>query len=130
MAIDHMIINCNKYDRAIDFYSWLLPKIGYPKSVSHPGTTGWFGSSGSFWIRQSDPRFKQEAFDRHRVGLCEIAFVAESREQINQLAKELEAHGGAILDPPQEYAYLPGYYALFFADPDGLKLELVNVKRG
>ena len=32
-----------------------------------------------------------------------------------------------ILDPPADYpAYGPGYYALFFADPDGLKLEFVH----
>ena len=28
---------------------------------------------------------------------------------------------------PQEYSYLPGYYAVFFYDPDGLKLEIVHV---
>jgi catechol 2,3-dioxygenase-like lactoylglutathione lyase family enzyme len=32
-----------------------------------------------------------------------------------------------ILDPPTEYpAYGAGYYAVFFADPDGLKLEFVH----
>jgi glyoxylase I family protein len=33
--------------------------------------------------------------------------------------------GIPILDPPAEYDYTPGYYAVFFADPDGLKLEVV-----
>ena len=34
--------------------------------------------------------------------------------------------GATILDPPAEYAdYGEGYYAVFFADPDGLKLEYV-----
>jgi glyoxylase I family protein len=28
---------------------------------------------------------------------------------------------------PQAYWYQPGYYAVFFYDPDGLKLELVHV---
>lgn len=26
---------------------------------------------------------------------------------------------------PREYGYTPGYYAVFFFDPDGLKLEIV-----
>ena len=26
---------------------------------------------------------------------------------------------------PAEYGYTPGYYAVFFADPDGIKLEVV-----
>ena len=33
--------------------------------------------------------------------------------------------GATILDPPAEYGYTPGYYAVFFADPDGIKLEVV-----
>lgn len=32
-----------------------------------------------------------------------------------------------MLDAPAEYGYEPGYYAVFFSDPDGLKLELVHV---
>ena len=32
-----------------------------------------------------------------------------------------------IESEPQEYAYIPGYYAVFFYDPDGIKLEIVNV---
>jgi catechol 2,3-dioxygenase-like lactoylglutathione lyase family enzyme len=32
-----------------------------------------------------------------------------------------------ILDPPAEYDYLPGYYALYFLDPDGIKLELTHI---
>ena len=34
--------------------------------------------------------------------------------------------GATVLDPPAEYPqYGPGYYAVFFADPDGIKLECV-----
>ena len=36
--------------------------------------------------------------------------------------QELEIESG-----PEEYTYSPGYYAVFFADPDGLKLELVHI---
>ena len=28
---------------------------------------------------------------------------------------------------PSEYSYIPGYYAVFFYDPDGIKLEIVHV---
>jgi hypothetical protein len=33
----------------------------------------------------------------------------------------------AIESPPREYRYLPGYYAVFFYVPDGIKLEIVHV---
>lgn len=36
---------------------------------------------------------------------------------------------GAVLDPPADYSgregYSEGYYAAFFADPDGVELEVV-----
>ena len=36
-----------------------------------------------------------------------------------------------ILDAPAEYPqYGPNYYAVFFADPDGMKLELVHFPWG
>jgi catechol 2,3-dioxygenase-like lactoylglutathione lyase family enzyme len=36
-------------------------------------------------------------------------------------------HGATIESGPEPYGYLPGYYAVFFYDPDGLKLEIVHV---
>ena len=36
----------------------------------------------------------------------------------------------AVLDPPGEYNGDENYYAVFFADPDGMKLEGMVYKRG
>jgi glyoxylase I family protein len=33
----------------------------------------------------------------------------------------------SLASGPQEYDYIPGYYAVFFHDPDGIKLEIVHV---
>ena len=47
---------------------------------------------------------------------------------MNALARDVVGIGGTILDSPREYPeYVPGYYAVFFADPDGIKLELVHI---
>jgi glyoxylase I family protein len=133
-GIDHIIVNANNYAAAKRFYSWLMPQIGYPNSTSYDTptaevTTGFFGTAGSVWIRPSDAEFRADKFHRHRVGLCEVAFAADSRAQIDKLAKEIPANGGKITDAPREYDYVPGYYAVFFTDPDGIKLELVHTPR-
>jgi len=126
--VDHIIISVKDFERASRFYDWLMPKIGYSEGVhDFDGTRGWSAKSGSFWIKKADARFASDTFNKDRVGLCEIAFGGESRAQIDALAKEIETQGGRILDPPREYDYVPGYYAVFFADPDGIKLEVVHM---
>ena len=65
--------------------------------------------------------------DRYSCGLHHLAWVAQSRDDVDRLHKLLVAMGATILDPPADYPqYRDGYYALFFADPDGLKLEFVH----
>lgn len=133
-GIDHIIVNVNDYAAAKRFYAWLMPQIGYPQTMSYDQpqndvTTGYFGEHGSMCLRPSNSEFRADRFHRHRVGLCEIAFSAESREQIDNLAKQISANGGRVTDLPKEYDYVPGYYAVFFTDPDGMKLELVHVPR-
>jgi catechol 2,3-dioxygenase-like lactoylglutathione lyase family enzyme len=66
--------------------------------------------------------------DRYSPGLHHVAFSAASREDVDGLHALLVDLRATVLDPPAEYpAYAPGYYAVFFADPDGLKLEFVHM---
>jgi len=66
--------------------------------------------------------------DRYAPGLHHLAWRARSRADVDALYALLRRLGATILDPPADYPqYEPGYYAVFFADPDGLKLEFVHV---
>ena len=66
-------------------------------------------------------------YDRYSVGLHHLAFEAPSRAVVDERADWLRAHGAEIESEPREYGYSPGYYAVFFYDPDGMKLEIVHV---
>lgn len=62
--------------------------------------------------------------DRYSPGLHHVAWHAESRADVDRLHELLKKIGAKILDAPADYPqYGEGYYAVFFADPDGLKLE-------
>jgi catechol 2,3-dioxygenase-like lactoylglutathione lyase family enzyme len=66
------------------------------------------------------------AHDRRSPGLHHLAFTAPSREAVDALYVELQTANVFIFDPPADYPqYAPGYYAVFFADPDDIKLEYV-----
>jgi hypothetical protein len=78
-----------------------------------------------FWLKQTDSRYAGEPFSKDRVGLCETAFNAKNRVQVDSLAGDIESFAVNILDPARECReYVKGYYAVFFTDPDGIKLEL------
>jgi catechol 2,3-dioxygenase-like lactoylglutathione lyase family enzyme len=65
--------------------------------------------------------------DRYARGLHHLAWSADSREQVDAFHRLLVEQGATILEPPQAFLqYSPGYYAVFFEDPDGIKLELAH----
>jgi catechol 2,3-dioxygenase-like lactoylglutathione lyase family enzyme len=62
--------------------------------------------------------------------LHHLAFAAPGRAAVELLHVALLRLGARVLDAPAEYPqYASGYYALFFADPDGIKLEYVHTLR-
>jgi catechol 2,3-dioxygenase-like lactoylglutathione lyase family enzyme len=92
-----------------------------------------FGASNGttdLWIVQTDARYATRGFHRKAAGVNHVAFRAASRAAVDRFVQEfLDARGiPALYGGPREYPeYRPGYYAVFFEDPDRLKLELAYV---
>lgn len=129
-GVHHVFLTVNDLARSRPFYAALMPRLGYPAVWEYENSlsVGWVGAGGSFWIKQAEARYAGERFSKDRVGLCEVAFRAESRAQVDALARDVPGWGGTILDAPRDYPeYVPGYYAVFFADQDGIKLEFVHI---
>jgi glyoxylase I family protein len=128
-GVHHVDLVVSSIERSLPFYTQLLGPLGY-HSVNEvegeQGETIWYISGPGTSIGLRESQVDDVAFDRYRVGIHHIAFEAASRSQVDERAEwartqtELESE-------PQEYSYLPGYYAVFFYDPDGLKLEIVHV---
>lgn len=128
---NHLDLTVGDLDAAIDFYDLLLGRLGYVRDTDYAGdvpTWARRGAGAAFSIglhRARNPR----PHDRYSAGLHHLAFHVGSRAEVDALHAHLRAAGVRILDAPAEYDYTPGYYALFVADPDGLKLELVHEPR-
>ena len=80
----------------------------------------------SLQLRESVSDARPEPYDRFGVGLHHLAFDAPSREAVDDRARWLREVGAEIESGPAAYGYAPGYYAVFFYDPDGMKLEVVH----
>lgn len=111
------------------FYDQVLKFLGYVGGVASDGSAGgWMNPSTRFNIalQFARPEHANTRHTRHAPGLHHLAFKAGSRQDVDRLHELLLSMGATILDPPGEY-YEGGYYAVFFSDPDGLKLEFVHL---
>ena len=129
-GVHHVDLVVSSVARSLPFYRDLLAPLGYHRIAEVEGERGetiwYFGGSGgaALGLRQAQVA---GAHDRYRVGLHHLAFSASSRGVVDERHEWLRTMRAEIETPPQEYTYSPGYYAVFFRDPDGLKLEIVHV---
>jgi catechol 2,3-dioxygenase-like lactoylglutathione lyase family enzyme len=117
--------------RSLPFYRELLEPLGWHRSSEVEGERGetiWYLAGPGSWLGLREAQAATEdGFDRYRVGVHHVAFEAPSRFAVDDRAEWLRVQGAAIESGPEEYSYVPGYYAVFFYDPDGIKLEIVHV---
>ena len=130
-SVHHVDLTVSDPVRARPFYEAVLGFMGYVVSDTYEygfdmdlrDAGGWVSSIGILRARGENAG---RAHDRYSPGLHHIAWTAASREDVDALHALLLEIGANILDAPAEYPkYGPGYYAVFFTDPDGLKLEYV-----
>jgi glyoxylase I family protein len=134
--VDHVDLVVSSIERSLHFYRGLLGPLGWVGTVEQQGERGetihyiwgpdWGGSLG---LREAPPETAARAVDRYARGLHHLAFEARSRKVVDQTAAWLREQGAVIEGGPGERHYTPGYYAVFFYDPDGIKLEVVHRPR-
>jgi catechol 2,3-dioxygenase-like lactoylglutathione lyase family enzyme len=83
---------------------------------------GWSNGKTLFWIAAADAQGRRHKYRKGDIGFHHYAFELSSRRDVDQLGAFLEKNGMTVVDPPGEY-YEPSYYAVYFTDPDGMKLE-------
>ena len=129
--MQHVDLVVSSIERSLPFYRDLLAPLGFHRIGEVEGERGetiWYlsGAASAIGLREAQTP-SEGPYDRYRVGLHHLAFEAQSRGAVNERAGWLRAQGAEIESGPEEYAYLPGYYAVFFYDPDGMKLEIVHI---
>jgi glyoxylase I family protein len=130
-GVHHVDLVVSSIERSLPFYRDLLGALGWHRVEEVEGERGetiWYlsGPGSSLGLRAAQSE-TPGGFDRYRVGLHHVAFEAYSRGMVDERAAWLRGQGAEIESGPEEYTYLPGYYAVFFYDPDGLKLEILHI---
>jgi catechol 2,3-dioxygenase-like lactoylglutathione lyase family enzyme len=129
MGVQHIDLVVSSIERSLPFYRELLAPLGYHRISEVEGERGetiWYlsGPGVAIGLREAQ---SEGGHDRYSVGIHHIAFEAWSRAMVDERARWLVERRAEIESGPEEYAYQPGYYAVFFFDPDGIKLEIVHI---
>jgi glyoxylase I family protein len=125
-GLDHIYVTVSDLARAERFYDLAMQALGFRKGVrpvAGEPHLHYFNRALQYTIR---PARTDAPADRYRAGaMHHICF------QVPDAGAVDEAHGrlcsaGIAADTPRLYPeYRPDYYATFFSDPDGIRLEIV-----
>ena len=129
-GVHHVDLVVSSAERSVPFYRELLAPLGFDRVDEVEGERGetiWYLSGPRASVGLREAQAESPPYDRYRVGLHHLALEADSRATVDERAEWLYNQGATIESEPREYDYLPGYYAVFFYDPDGIKLEIVHV---
>ena len=123
-CLDHIDLRVSSLAVARPFYQVLLPALGFTRDVSDQNwfqfeAEGGAGQSEFFGITESASHVPNET---------RIAFWAESTAEVDRLAEIVRRAGGSNIEGPG-YDESPGYYAVFFEDPSGNRLEICHRKK-
>ncbi len=131
-TLDHIDLVVSDLDRSLAFYRGLLGPLGWTHEGEIVGERGervvYLGGEPphrpvAVSLREARSPMPH---DRYAVGIHHVAFGAPSPEAVDDRARWLADADVETESPPGHYDYTPGYYAVFFFDPDGLKLEVVH----
>lgn len=127
-TIHHIEIYVSDLKRTILFWEWLLTKK-FSYEIFQKWDSGISFILGDTYIVfvQTEKKYLDNAFNRKNTGLNHLAFHCSSREFVDTLTQELKEKNITILyNDRHPYAGGEDYYAVFFEDPDRIKVEVVS----
>ena len=123
VGIDHLVLSVGDLARSREFYDKVLGFLGFKKKYDGGDFVGWSNGKTLFWIAAADDKGRKRKHRKGDIGFHHYAFELSSRKDVDALGAFLDKNKMTVIDPPGEYNGDENYYAVFFTDPDGMKLE-------
>ncbi len=126
-ALAHVQLNVADFAKSEVFYRDLLGYFDYKVVSEGKGYVGMSNGTVGFWIMDVSADRRGNAFHRKNPGVNHFAFKVSSKDEVGRFVEEfLQPRSIATLyETPKAFPeYTPDYYAVFFEDPDRLKIEV------
>jgi catechol 2,3-dioxygenase-like lactoylglutathione lyase family enzyme len=134
VGLGHVDLVCRDLERSLDFYAAVFGPLGLEPPALFDGERGEqihylrfpAVGSGSIGLRQAQ---SEQEFELYAPGFHHLALAVETTADVDQVHVAVVAAGGEVLHEPRLWPqYHPAYYATFFLDPDGFRLEVASAR--
>ncbi len=134
LGLGHVDLVCRDLERSLAFYGAVLGPLGLEEPVLFPGERGEQihylrfpgAGSGSLGLRQAQ---EERQFELYAPGLHHLAFAVETRADVDAAHAAAVAAGADVLHAPRLFPqYRADFYATFFRDPDGFRIEVATAR--
>jgi catechol 2,3-dioxygenase-like lactoylglutathione lyase family enzyme len=123
--LSHIEFNVRDYKRSVLFYDLILPPLGWKKLNSTQQFTAYTDGALKIILSPTEPEFEQAGFHRKRIGLNHLALVASSKKAVDDFLRDIILPNQIRLLYSEKPDDDDDYYALYFEDPDRIKIEVV-----
>jgi catechol 2,3-dioxygenase-like lactoylglutathione lyase family enzyme len=130
IGIDHIFIAVSNLNASEKFYDRVMPALGFRKNTfTNDGDPHiqYFNRHFGFVLRPAHGGRLQH--DPLAPGLHHFCLRVADCASVDAVALKLGERGVACSVPQLYPDYAPDYYAIFFTDPDGIRLEVTNYRQ-
>ena len=134
VGLGHVDLVCRDLDRSLAFYAAVFGPLGLEAPFLVDGERGEqihylrfpAAGSGSIGLRQAQ---SDQEFELYSPGFHHVSLVVETKSDVDAVHAAVIAAGAEVLHAPRLWPqYHPDYYATFFEDPEGFRLEVAASK--
>ena len=128
IGIDHIYFAVTDMDRSEKFYDAAMAIMGFKKNTfMNDGDrhVQYFNRHFGLVLRPAHSPPKHDAL---APGLHHFCFRVEDSAAVDAISEAFARHGIECSKPQLYPEYAPDYYAIFFTDPDGIRLEVTNYR--
>ncbi len=124
-TLHHIEIYVKDLNKSKEFWGWLLNELGYKEYQNWEQGISYILEKTYIVFVQVEEKFLDISYHRCGAGLNHLAFHGGSKEFVDEITLKLRERGVKILyENKHPYAGGPDYYAVFFEDPDRMKVEI------
>ena len=126
VGLDHIYLTVSDMARSEAWYDKVLGLLDFRKSdftIAKTPHRHYFNPVMQITIRPAREGFTPH--DSYSPGLHHLCLQVASNDDVDRLAVALNEMGIDCSAPAFHTDYAPDYYAIFFSDPDGVRLEVM-----